>query len=361
MSSIFPAKLRVARGVLLEEPPELRGVEVRRLQVLVHERPVALLPVTEEVTVEVARPADAALEEAEVQRGEPLGDAAEEEAAGERVVALREVPEVVADEVRRQAPVGPPHRAAVAGDRDAEVDELLPHGVVVVGTVDAQRVDVHPTLGGVGLPLGVGLDGARDRAPRDQHLQPEPVGVVHLLDRLGRLGEAEHADRHHAVEVGREQVGDHRVVGADGDVAQLGVGDVAAQRETHAGEDDGEVDAPVVEAVVEEARERGGGAVAHVDRDAPVRRAAEPALPSLLDRELVPPVEAVPVARAELVDIGGAADLGDVVEVDREELDPVAIGVDHRVVELGAHLRALGRHDGNSSGRTPKHASNRSA
>ena len=80
---------RVARGVLLEQSPELGGVEVRRLEVLVHERPVALLPVAEQVAVEVARPPDAAFEEPEVERREPLGHAAEEEAARERVVALR--------------------------------------------------------------------------------------------------------------------------------------------------------------------------------------------------------------------------------------------------------------------------------
>ena len=297
--------------------------------------------------------------------GEALGDAAEEQAAGERVVALREVPEVVAHEVRRQAAVGPAHGAAVAGDRDPEVDELLPHRVVVVRAVDAQRVDVDAPLRGIRLPLGVGLDGAHDGPAGHEDVESETVRVLELLDRLGGLGETEHADGHHAVAVRREQVGDHRVVRTHGEVAELGVGDVATQREPDAREHDGEVDAPVVEAVVEEARERGGGAVAHVDRHAPVRRPAQPLLASFLDRELVPPVEPVAVAPPERVDVGRAPDLFEVVEVDREQLDPVAVGIDDGMVELLAHLGALGRrrpgHGDSSSGRTPKRASKRSA
>ena len=191
MSSIFPCEARVAGGVLLEEPAELGGVEVRGLQVLVHELPVALLPVTEEVTVEVARPPDAALEEPEVERREPLGDAAEEQAAGEGVVALREVPEVVAHEVRRQAAVGPAHRAAVAGDRDAEVDELLPHRVVVVGAVDARaRRCRRAAWPGRAATRRRPRWCAGSCPPVTSTFRPERVRVLQLLDRLGRLGEA---------------------------------------------------------------------------------------------------------------------------------------------------------------------------
>jgi len=41
-----------------------------------------------------------------------------------------------------------------------------------------------------------------------------PENDVHLLDRVGGLGQAQHPDRHHPVEVRREQVRDHRVVDA---------------------------------------------------------------------------------------------------------------------------------------------------
>ena len=279
---------------------------------------------------------------------------------GERVVALREVPEVVPHEVGRQAAVRPPHRTAVAGDRDAEVDEALPDRVVVEGAVDSERVDVDASLGRVRLPFGVGLDRARDRAPGDEHLQAEAVRVFHLLDRLGRLGQAQHPDRHHPVEVRREQVRHHRVVGPEGHVAEVGIGDVTAEGQPDAREHDRQVDAPVVEAVVEQARDGGGGAVSDVDGHAPVRRPAQALLPPFLDGELVPAVEPVPVPSAEPVDVRRAPDLGDVVEVHREQLDPVAVGVDHRVVELLAHLGALRRHNTGSSGRTPKRAWNRS-
>src|SRR5437867_3335771 len=44
----------------------------------------------------------------------------------------------------------------------------------------------------------------------------------------------------------------------------------------------------------------------------------------------------------ELVHDGGAAHVAEEVEEDRDGLEPMAVAVDHRVIELRAHRRRLG-------------------
>ena len=68
------------------------------MRLRVHERPVALLPVTVQVGVQVAAQPTPPSRNPKLGR-EALRHAAQEQAARERVVALREVAEVVADEV----------------------------------------------------------------------------------------------------------------------------------------------------------------------------------------------------------------------------------------------------------------------
>ena len=60
----------IASRVALEQAPQLGPIDVRGREPLGHEPAVALLPVTEQIGVQVARPADAAFEEREVQRRE---------------------------------------------------------------------------------------------------------------------------------------------------------------------------------------------------------------------------------------------------------------------------------------------------
>src|SRR5439155_13486517 len=125
--------------VLLRVPEQRREVElvrVRRLDRL----PVALLPVADEVRVEHARPADAALEEGEVQVREPARHAAEEEGLRDRVAGRGEVTDVVEAEVRRRVAEQDRARAVVKARRDAELAALDPHRIVVVVAVDDDHV-----------------------------------------------------------------------------------------------------------------------------------------------------------------------------------------------------------------------------
>ena len=67
----------------------------------------ALLPAADEVEQQLHAPRHAALEEPEVERGEPERDAAEDECLGERVAARGEVADVVEHVARRRLPQVP--------------------------------------------------------------------------------------------------------------------------------------------------------------------------------------------------------------------------------------------------------------
>src|SRR5262245_6343438 len=90
----------------------------------------ALLPVADEVRVEHAGPAHAALEEGEVQVREAAGDAAEEQGLAHRVAGGGEVADVVVAEVRRGVAEEDRAGAVVEAGRDAELAALLPHRIV---------------------------------------------------------------------------------------------------------------------------------------------------------------------------------------------------------------------------------------
>src|SRR5207245_609226 len=85
--------------VLARELEQPRAVELGGMGGL-DRLTVALLPVADEVRIEHARPAHAALEEREVQVGEAPRDAAEEEPLADGVAGGGEVADVVEAEVR---------------------------------------------------------------------------------------------------------------------------------------------------------------------------------------------------------------------------------------------------------------------
>src|SRR2546425_411637 len=120
----------------------------------------------------------------------------------------------------------------------------------------------------------------------------------------------------------------------------IGVVDV---EQPERGVEQAEVDAEVVEPLVEEFRHHGGGPVERVARLAPPRGPERPLVQSLLAGHRVP--AALDVLALEVLDERRPADLLQVVEEDRHWLEPVAVAVDDRVVELPPDLRGLGIFD----------------
>src|SRR5207302_10605282 len=99
-------------------------VQSRRVRVL-EGVTLTLLPVADEIGIEGACPARAALQEREVQLGEAAGHAAEEDGLGHGLAGGGEVADVVVAEVRRRVAEQDRARAVVEARRDAQVAELI--------------------------------------------------------------------------------------------------------------------------------------------------------------------------------------------------------------------------------------------
>src|SRR5688572_3952963 len=129
-------------AVLVDQRAEKIAVEPRRIENL-DGVAVALLPVVKHAAVQALRPRHPGLEESEPQRREPVGDAAEEQGFRDRLAALREATDLVVLVARDRGVRSPADRTGVKRRRDAELDALRPHRVVVVGTVDAEAILVE--------------------------------------------------------------------------------------------------------------------------------------------------------------------------------------------------------------------------
>ena len=153
--------------------------------------PVALEPMADQVRVQNTGPADAALHESKLERGESPRDAAEEERLAHRVGALREVADMVGHVVRDGAPASPSHTSLMDRRRHLELDALAPDRIVVVITIQAERVEA--VRQSVREQLRVGsvhrADGPSHVAVDHHRLEAEhPHRVLELLDGLlGRV------------------------------------------------------------------------------------------------------------------------------------------------------------------------------
>ena len=232
---------------------------------------------------------------------------------------------------------GPRHpvrlQGAVEHRCDPELDALRPQRVVVEGAVDAERVE--PVLAAPTPVIGADRPARVTREHRG--LESELAHrVLELVDRELRVEHRyQRADRR-AVAVRGEQVGERAVRGSAPQSDQLVVGRLQVG-EGHRRVEQREVDAHLVEALVEQRGEVRGRTVARVlRRPAPPRRHRAPArtaraLVRRKDRGRVGEtcVARVPVAHrapAHLLEVGEHL----LVEHGRE-LDEVPVGVDDRM------------------------------
>src|SRR5665213_2472048 len=186
-----------------------------------------------------------------------------------------------------------------------------------------------------------GLQGGDDRHrnPRraadfgaDHHrLEAQLVdGEFQLLDRLLRRIGGDNRDRAHAVADALEHVGIHHVEGTARGAANLGVVQVdIAQSQRRVAM--GEVEAQLVEARAHIARQHGEGAVVGMGTG---RHAA----PESLDRGAMRAADR-PGALGALRQFGAGDLLQEIVEGEMTFRD-MAIAIDDRMIELGAHLGA---------------------
>src|SRR3989441_3710158 len=186
-------------AVLLDQREYARLIEPRGVGVL-ERLAISLLPVADEIGVERAGPAHAAFQEGEVQLREAPRDAAEEESLGHGLASGSEVADLAVAEVRRRVAEQDRARAVVEARRDAQLAALLPHRVVVVLAVDADRVVPLDELRRLGMLLLKRGDRAADEAAHHDDAEAELLaGELHLLDGLVRREHRDDGGRNDAV------------------------------------------------------------------------------------------------------------------------------------------------------------------
>ena len=240
--------------------------------------------------------------------------------------------DMVVDEVRRRIAQPLAAGARMEGRRDAELDAFRPDRVVIVLAVDRQHVVMH---GGVAGRLG--HERARHAAAEHADLRAELLGdEFEFGDRL--LGVVHRDDRGRGQPVAEpvEIIGRDDVVGADHRAPGLVVLD-ARQAQPGGRIDDREIDADLVEPLVEHLRHHRRGAVERVlglavpEIRAARRRAGARSAGCSLSASVVDLQRGEePVGR--LV----AAGLAHLFAEDRGVFEPMSVAVDDRVRQVRA-------------------------
>ena len=301
--------------------------------------PVSLLPVADEVGVQDAGPPHAAFEEGEPEIGKATRHPAEEQCLAHGIAGGGEVADVVVGEVRWRQARALPAEAGVKRRRDAELRALRPERIVVVLAVEAERVVPGDEGGGLGVRGGDRVHRPLDHAAEHRHLEAELLGAVRqLLDSLIGRVHGDDGSRCDAVGEVAEIVGGEDVERAAGGPARLVVGD-ARNAEPHRGVEDREVEAQLAEPLVEEPRQHRRGAVTRVLLGRrPERLLGDPA-PAPLRHGHRERLTHLAPDRQETLRGPVAADAPELLADDGPVLQPVAVGVDHRMGQPGSNLR----------------------
>ena len=215
-----------------------------------------------------------------------------------------------------------------------------------MGAVEAEPVDP------AGGRVAVVARSAPEHQPAEQEAaQAEAGGVVELGDRLVGVVGRDDTDGEQPVVVGGVRLGVVAVARAGDRSPQLAVVH-RHHGQAEGGVEDRDVDADLVEPIVQQTGEHGGGAIEGVaGRHAPPARAGQAEPPAVLC------VEATPERtrrqdHIEAVDHRTAGVVAHQVTHDRDELEDVAVGIHDGVVEVppdvsGSRRRAT--HEGASS------------
>ena len=230
----------------------------------------------------------------------------------------------------------------------AQLDTRGPERVVVVIAVDAERVEAVRPRRRARAVAGAGVEKATGMAGHHDGLEAELAdGVAQHGDGVIRIVHRHDGTHRHAVGVRRVEAADPSIDRLGHRRGNVGVGDLE-QAERHRRIEDGEVDAHLVEPLVEQPRQVRGGAIAGVPTlPAPPRRHGPPLAPhrrvvAAADRDRC--VERAADLPVPVAQIGAALVLQvrhDLVVEQRAELDEVAVGIDDRVIEAGPDLGRL--------------------
>src|SRR5579863_1050285 len=322
-------------AVLLEQLAQQLAIEIGRINL--RERPgVALFPVADQVAVELTGPANAAFEKGAAQRRKAPRHAANHQRLANCLGRRREMTDMVVGKIRRRHPETRAAAGAVKGRREAQLDALRPHRIVVIFAVEPESV-VRNAGAQRAAFARERRDGPADDAAGHDRLQAERLDVLQLRERLGGRMHRDGGGGREAVGELTKNVRDIHIEAATGRLPHLGVAD-RIEAETGRRVEHGEIDAEFVEAMVEQLRQHRSGAIARV----PGRKRP----PGLLGAALVAPLRIAHrdnlrdhvVARLEAVGRFVARDFSDVVENHRLVFDPVPVRIDYRMAEPRAQL-----------------------
>ncbi len=286
----------------------------------------------DQVGEELAAPAHAAFEKCKMQIGEAPRHAAQEQALGDGVAGGGEMADMVEGEVGGRIAQTEAAAAGMEGGRDAEFAAFLPNRVVVVIAVDAQPFESHGESRDRWIGAGRCWNRTGKACAEHADLGAKLLGgELELGNRLiGRVHRDDRGRGQPIAELG-EIIGSDDVEPAHDGPARLVVGD-ARDAEPAGRVDHAEIDADLVEPVVEHARHHRRGAVAGVGRlAAPIALHGDAALLAFGDRQ-AERVGCAPLAGEEA--IGGLVTgcLAHFLGEDRGVFDPVAVSVDDGMV-----------------------------
>ena len=221
---------------------------------------------------------------------------------------------------------------------------FAPHRVVVVGAVETDVVVPNRQMGGVGMLLGDLGYRPVDHAVQHHGLEAQLADrVFQFGNGLVRVMHGNHRRRRHAVFQRLEQLGLIDVEGTACGLARLGVVH-ARQAEAHGGKQNGEVDAELVQALVQQPRHHRRGAIAGVFGGRTPERLLGDVLPSPFSwRHAQRATNAIAV-NAHGAHRGIAADFAHRFANHRPVFQPMAVGVDYRMAETGAQFGTIVRH-----------------
>src|SRR5512135_591744 len=142
---------------------------------------------TDQVTVELASPADSALEKSDLERWKTARHASDHQRLADRFASARKMTDMIVGEVRRRYAKAGAAPSAMESRREAQLDALTPYRVVVVRTVDSEHIVNRREAVALATP-----DHSRNRpshhATHHDYLEPERLHVLELGDRfVGRM------------------------------------------------------------------------------------------------------------------------------------------------------------------------------
>jgi hypothetical protein len=218
-------------------------------------------------------------------------------------------------------------------------DALCPYGVVIVLAVETEIVHPGEMARHRGRLLGEPGDRAAYECRHHHDLEAEPCDVLEFRDCFGGRVHWHARRRRYAIGVLAENIGMIVVESAADSAAQFVIL-YMGREQTLAGVQDGEIEAHLVETLMQQLRHGGGRAVVGIFGGIrPPYRARNAKFAALFERGVVPAeIEGSIEGRLVALEERPAANVADVVEQRGLEFDYMTVGIDDWMADPGTNF-----------------------